>query len=256
MLGLQRSMIFPRAYAEPLADGGASVPGLERLEVESEEGIVEAYFLPGDGVNAGAPGPAVVFAHGNAELIDYWTSDLEPYRRMGVSVLLPEFRGYGRSAGSPSQEAIHSDFVAFYDQLVARDDVDGARVVFHGRSLGGGAVCSLATERPPEAMILQSAFESVPKIARRYLVPRFLIRDPFDNLRAIGSLQPKLLVVHGRNDTIIPFSHGQSLAAAAQGARLVAYDAGHNDCPPRHQMDDYWSEVRRFVIEAGIIDGD
>jgi len=254
VLGFQRSMLFPRAYAEPLADGGASVPGLERLEVQSEEGTVEAYFLPGDGVNSDAPGPAVIFAHGNAELIDYWTSDLEPYRRMGVSVLLPEFRGYGRSAGSPSEDAIHSDFVAFYDLLVARDDVDAARVVFHGRSLGGGAACSLATARPPRAMILQSAFESVPKIARRYFVPRFLVLDPFDNLDAIRTVQPKLLVVHGRNDTIIPFSHGQSLAAAAQDARLVAYDAGHNDCPPRHQMRDYWEEVRLFLVEANIID--
>ena len=70
----------------------------------------------------------------------------------------------------------------------------------------------------------------------------------------IRSLQPKLLVVHGRDDTIIPFSHGQSLVAAAQDARLVAYDAGHNDCPPRHRLGHYWEEVRRFLVEASIID--
>lgn len=249
-------MIFPRGYAQPLADGGASVPGLERLEVTSDEGPVEAYFLPGEGVSARSPGPVVVFAHGNAELIDYWTTDLDPYRRLGVSVFLPEFRGYGRSAGSPSEDSIRSDYVAFYDQLITRDDVDPERIVFHGRSLGGGAACALARERAPAAMILQSSFESVAKIARRFFVPRFLVRDPFDNLGAIRALEPKLLVIHGRRDVTIPFSHGEALAAASPRARLVAYDAGHNDCPPRNETANYWHEIKVFLVDAGIIDAD
>src|SRR5688572_30832441 len=127
--------------ADPRA--GEGIAGLERLHV----GPVEGWFLPAYGVAAGRPGPAVIFAHGNAEIIDPYALELEPYRRMGVSVLLPEFRGYGRSGGEPSEEGITDDFVAFHDLLAARPDVDPSRIVFHGRSLGGGVVCALAARR-------------------------------------------------------------------------------------------------------------
>jgi fermentation-respiration switch protein FrsA (DUF1100 family) len=225
------------------------------MEIESADGPVEAYFLPGDGVDAEAPGPVVVFGHGNAELIDHWTEELAPYRRMGVGVFLPEYRGYGRSAGDPSEDGIVSDFVEFREQLVARPDVDASRIVYHGRSLGGGVVCSLARTHPPNAMILQSTFESVPAVARRYLVPRFLILDPFDNLEVVRSLDAPLLVIHGRRDVTIPFAHGRTLATAARNGRLVAYDAGHNDCPPPRDAGAYWDEIRGFLAEAGILSG-
>jgi hypothetical protein len=196
----------------------------------------------------------VIFAHGNAELIDYWTEELSPYREMGVSVFLPEYRGYGRSAGSPSEQAIRSDYLAFHELLLARPEVDPSRVVYHGRSLGGGAVCSLASERPPAAMILQSTFESVPAVAARWLVPSFLILDPFDNLSVVQDLDAKLLVFHGRADATIPFDHGRTLANAARDGRLVAYDGvGHNDCPPRERMDHYWGEIESFLEEAEIL---
>jgi hypothetical protein len=170
-------------------------------------------------------------------------------------VFLPEYRGYGRSAGAPSEAAIVEDFVEFHERLVARPDVDASRIVYHGRSLGGGAVCSLARVRPPAAMILQSTFESVPAVARRYLVPRFLVLDPFDNLEVVRSMDARLLVIHGRRDTTIPFAHGRTLSSAARNGRLVAYDAGHNDCPPRGQVTEYWEEIRRFLVDAEIITG-
>ncbi len=253
VLALQRSMLFPRSFALPRPDGGANVEGLSRLEIESDQGPVEAYFLPGRGVDAAHPGPVVLFAHGNAELIDYWTEELAPYREMGVSVFLPEYRGYGRSAGSPSESAIHEDFLAFHALLVERPDVDASRLVYHGRSLGGGAVCALAADRPPAAMVLQSTFESIPAVAAQWLIPSFLILDQFDNLSVVRDLDAKLLVVHGRADQTIPFSHGRTLATAARDARFVAYDAGHNDCPPAREMDDYWERIRALLVDAEIL---
>src|SRR5690606_34255575 len=107
-----------------------------------KEGRVEAWLLPGDGVSAERPGPAVVFAHGNAELIDHWPGALARYRRLGVSVVLPEYRGYGRSAGRPSESAIRDDLRALHARLSSHPMVDVTRLVYHGRSLGGGAVCT------------------------------------------------------------------------------------------------------------------
>jgi pimeloyl-ACP methyl ester carboxylesterase len=248
---LQRLVLFPRFALRAEPDAGAGVPGLERMWHDSTEGRVEAWFLPGDGVSAAAPGPAVVFAHGNGELIEHWPELLSPYRRMGVSVLLPEYRGYGRSAGAPSEEAIREDFLAFYARLVARPDVDPRRVVLHGRSLGGGAVCALAERHAPAALILMSTFTSVADVARAWLVPGSLITDRFDSLPIVRRLDCPILVVHGRRDRVVPFAHGRTLAEASRRGRLVPFDADHNDCPP--DWAPFWREVAAFLGEAGVL---
>ena len=102
-------------------------------------------------------------------------------------------------------------FTRAYDKLAARPDVDPARIVFFGRSLGGGAVCDLAAKRPAAALILMSCFTSVRSFAIRYLAPSFLIRDPFDNLAVVRDFSGPVLVIHGDADTIVPFQFGQRL---------------------------------------------
>ena len=219
--------------------------------VESPEGPVEGWFLPGHGASAEKPGPAALFAHGNAELIDDWPEMMEGYRRLGVSVLLAEYRGYGRSAGAPSQDAITADFTAFHDWLLERPEVDSKRLILHGRSLGGGAVCALAALRKPAAMVLQSTFISVPAVARRFLIPGFLILDSFDNQAVVSTLEAPILLVHGQRDELIPYGHAVSLHEAAQDSQLVTYEAGHNDCPPSWL--DFWKRVENFLEQAEIL---
>lgn len=251
MLGLQRLFVFPRFACVARPSAGAGVVGLERLHIDVPDGRVEAWLLPGRGVSHEAKGPAVVFAHGNAELIDDWPELLESYRRLGISVLLPEYRGYGRSAGEPSEAAITGDFVRFYDLLVARPEIDADRVVFHGRSIGGGVVCALARHRMPAALVLQSTFTSIADIARRWLVPSSLILDPFDNAAVIEALDVPVLIVHGRRDRLIPISHAETLARVARRGRLTTYDADHNDCPPDWGV--FFRDVRAFLADAGIV---
>ncbi|HEV8323472.1 MAG TPA: alpha/beta hydrolase [Myxococcota bacterium] len=251
VLALQRLFTFPRYAVRAAPDAGAGVAGLERWWLDTDEGRVEAWFLPGRGAAPGAPAPIAVFTHGNGELIDYWAEPLAPYRAMGVSVLLPEYRGYGRSAGSPSEAAITADLVAFLDRAVARADVDPARVVLHGRSIGGGAACALAARRRPAALILQSTFTSLADVMRRFFVPRALVLDPFDSLAVVRSLDVPTLVVHGRHDALIPVAHAEALARAAPRARLVLYDGGHNDTPP--DWAPLWGEIHAFLAEAGIL---
>ncbi|MEE9212199.1 MAG: alpha/beta hydrolase [Phycisphaeraceae bacterium] len=247
---LQRRLLFPRHMIWPPGDVPGPPPGVEAIWIDSPRGPVEAWFMPGDAVCAESPGPAVIFAHGNAELIDHYADDFQPYRRLGVSVLLVEFRGYGRSAGSPSQRAITEDFVRFHGVLAARPDVDTNRLVYHGRSVGGGAVCALASTRPPAAMILQSAFTSVADIARRLLVPRVLVLDPFDNRKVVSQLDCPTLILHGRQDRIIDFAHAEALHAAAPRSTLIGYDCGHNDEPPQ---DLYWHAIEQFLRDSGVL---
>jgi hypothetical protein len=231
-----------------------AAPDLKTLEIEplwleTSFGKVEAWYRPP--MSAEKPSAAVIFGHGNGELIDYWPQELSRFAKMGVGLLLVEYPGYGRSAGSPSQESISETFTLAYDRLAARQDVDPARIVLFGRSLGGGAVCDLALKRPSVALILMSCFKSVSAFAARYLAPAFLIRDPFDNLSAVRQYPGPVLVIHGSFDEVVPISHGRELDAAARNAKMVVYAAGHNDCPPDWAV--FWRDAEAFLRDNGIL---
>jgi hypothetical protein len=250
---MQRSVLFPRGQIPkpPEREPSVNIAGLEKILLKTDYGKIEAWFLPPIHGRQALPAPAVIFGHGNAELIDFWPQALKNFNQMGIGLLLVEYPGYGRSAGTPSQQSIARTFVAAYDALVSRKDVDRSRIVLFGRSLGGGAVCDLALQRPSAALILMSSFTSVSAMAAKFLVPKFLVRDPFDNLKAVKSYPGPILVIHGRNDRIIPFVHGTRLHAAAKDGTLIAYEAGHNDCPP--DWSQFWKDLALFLADHKII---
>jgi pimeloyl-ACP methyl ester carboxylesterase len=245
-----RDALFPGHLRSPDPYALRGIIGLERWTRAIGDETVEALWLP-----ARAPGrrPAVLFAHGNAELVEDWPDALDPLRTMGLHVLLPELRGYGRSGGEPSQDAVVDDFAYFRSRLVARDDVDPDRLVYIGRSLGGGVACALALRAPPRALVLLSTFSSARAMLRRYLVPGFLVDDPFDNLSAVAAMKSPVWVVHGTRDDLVPPSHARALVRAAPDGRLTLYDAGHNDCPP--DFGAFFDELRAFLVTAGVLDG-
>ncbi len=247
---LQRRVLFPRQMTEPV-EGADGFPGLEKVWLDTDQGKVETWFVPGKGVDAQHPGPMVFFAHGNGELIDYWPLVIQQYQKMGVSTALVEYRGYGRSAGSPSQAAITEDYVKAYERLSQRLEVDRSRIVYHGRSVGSGIVSALAAEHPPAAMILQSPFTAVSDIMLHYGIPPFLCLDPFDNKPVVRSLDRPILLMHGRQDTIIPISHSRKLLKLARNGRLIEYDCGHNDFPMETKR--YWSDIEAFLQENKIL---
>lgn len=240
-VGLQRRVIYPRPWA-PI--GLPGVAGLERWTL-GPSAEVEAFFLPPRAASGGLH-PAIIFAHGNGELIDMWAPAFEVPRSWGVAVLLVEYPGYGRSGGAPSESSIRSVFRAAYDRLAARDDVDGARIFGYGRSLGGGAVCNLARDRELAALMLESTFTSLAPLAARMLVPKWMLLDRFDNLEAVRGFERPVLILHGRDDTLIPSSHAALLHAAAPQSELHLLPCGHNDCPQS------WDLIGDFLRRAGV----
>jgi pimeloyl-ACP methyl ester carboxylesterase len=240
----QRSVLYPGATRRTAPAGPPPMEGLERLWLDTSVGKVEAWRLAPAGDSPG-PKPAVVYFHGNGELIDDWPRMTGGLRERGFHVLLVEYPGYGRSEGKPGQGPITEAALAAWDSLVARDDVDPRRIVAYGRSLGGGAACRLAAERPVAALALTSAFTSVRDFARGYLLPGFLVKDPFDNVAVVREFDGPVLVTHGRLDATIPHRHGRRLAAAAKHGRLVSLDCAHNDCPPDFEA--HWDDVAGLV---------
>lgn len=247
----QDKLLYPGAGA-PLADVGPSPTGIESLWIEPEPGVrVEAWLVPGRGCSAESPGPAVIITHGNYEVIDQGLWHARHYAALGVSALLVEFRGYGRSTGTPTENGITADMVAFHDLLAGRPDVDAKRIVIHGRSIGGGAAAQLAVRRTPAALILQSTFTSIDALASRYLAPPPLIRDHWRTDAVVAKFDRPLLLLHGRSDEIIPAANSQRLHALSRGAELRLLDGSHNHFPVDEA--EYWDVIEAFLTRSGVI---
>ncbi|MFM9958491.1 MAG: alpha/beta hydrolase [Phycisphaerales bacterium] len=254
----QTSLIFPRHMTGPgLSD--AEVPAfVERWWVSpapsDAPGVkVEAWFILGDGRSATSPGPAVVLLHGNGELIDDNLQTAEMYRRMGISVLMPEYRGYGRSGGTPGQRVITGDLLKFHAMLLARSEVDASRLIYHGESLGTGFASVLAGERPPRVVILNSPFKSVASMAARFLVPGFLVRSPLRSDEVLAKDIAPVLIFHGVYDHVVPIEQGRALAKVTPRAVFVELDCGHNDLPPSWPA--YRERIAVFLEEYGVTGG-
>jgi pimeloyl-ACP methyl ester carboxylesterase len=240
MLGL-RWILFPTYIMPPAPPAPEFGTDVTPMPIVESTGSVEAYLFTPPKVTPDQPRPAVVIAHGNAELIDSMIPLARNLQNMGLFVLLPEYRGYGRSPGSPSQTNITADFIHLHDQLAKVPGVDPARIIFIGRSIGTGVVCSLAQHRKPAALVLISPFRSIGVMAERYLIPSWMIlSNRFDNEATVAAFDGPLMVLHGRHDTLIPFSHGEHLAGLSQRATLIPLDSNHNDVP---------LETRHFAAE-------
>lgn len=240
----QRKLIFPGSYVVA-GSRGPEAAGGERIWLETG---AEAWLLPGRG--ASARGPLLLYAHGNGELIDHWADEFEPARSRGIAALLVEYPGYGRSGGAPSERSIRATMAAAFDYARGRG-FPAEHIVGWGRSLGGGAVCALAEERPLAALVLESTFSSVVSMAQRLGLPaalaRVLVRDPFDNAAVLRAFRGPVLLLHGARDEMIPAAEAKALHAEVPGADLLWLPCGHNDCPRP------WPAVLRFLGAQGLL---
>lgn len=174
------------------------------------------------------PSYTILFAHGNAEDLGNITPVLQKLYSLGFSVFAYDYRGYGTSQGSPSEGNAYRDIDTAYNYLTQMLRIPSERIIVYGRSVGGGSAVDLAARKAFGGLILESSFTS----AFRVIVPfPILPFDKFPNIDKIGRVSCPVLVIHGKADDTIPFSHGEKLfAAAGQPKRyLWVDDAGHND---------------------------
>lgn len=237
-----RKMLFPAPGAQE-ADPAKLDANMEVIALPSG---TEAFLLsPTQNINDKAP--LIVFTHGNGELIDSWVHQFDEPRNWGFAVLLVEYPGYGRSPGTPSQKTITRTMSEVQTWVGKRVDIDPNGIVAYGRSLGGGAATIFADQGRTAAIILESTFSSVSKIAKSMGAPAFLIRDPFDSLSVVRKYKKPILIIHGTEDRVIPFVHAEELRDAAKNATFIQLECGHNDCPSQ------WSAIRKFLTASGVL---
>ena len=214
-------------YGDP-ADVGLAFTDL-RVPTEDGERL-HGWWIP---ARAAPARGHVLFFHGNAGNVSHRLDHARALTVAGLDVLLLDYRGYGRSTGRPSEEGLHRDARAARAALVAGGQVDPARLVYMGESLGGAVALRLALEEAPLACVLQSTFTSLRDVARQHYPAALsaLAGDAYPNRERIARLQAPVLILHGEVDEIVPVSHAEALFEAAREPRRlhIVPGAGHND---------------------------
>ena len=240
----QRYFLFPLASPQHVPFRTV-LPDYARLvELPASFGKVRAVFLRGPDGKA----PAILYTHGNGEVIDQHVRNFDAIRAMGFHVLLLEYPGYNGADGEPGYDSVVEAATTAYDWLAAQPEVDGTRIVTMGKSLGGAPAAALTGVRPVRAVVLQSTFAAVATFAAQFGLPAFIVRDPFDSASRLRDFAGPVLITHGRRDEVIPFAHGEALAAAARAPVTRWYDCGHNDCP--YDGAEYFALLRGFLVGA------
>ena len=200
----------------------------EDVSIEAADGVkLHGWFI------VGASPHVLLFFHGNAGNISHRLDSIRQFQNLGLSVLIIDYRGYGQSGGRTTEAGIYRDADAAWRYLTETRGVLPDNVVIFGRSLGGSVAARLATQQQPLALIVESSFTSVPDIAQEHypwLPARWLSRLSHATADYIREARCPVLVVHSRDDEIIPFHHGQAIFAAAPEPRtLLTLRGSHNN---------------------------
>ncbi len=189
---------------------------------------LHGWFVP-----ARQPRSTVLLLHGNAGNISHRMEYLLMFYRLGYSTFIFDYRGYGKSGGSPSEEGTYRDAQAAWKYLTGIREADPRRIVLLGESLGGAVAAWLASRHKPGALVLASTFTSVPDMGAEvypFLPVRLLSRYGYNAREYLRSVNSPVLVAHSRDDDIVPYRHGQALFAAAREPKaFLEMRGGHND---------------------------
>ena len=222
---LYLSNVPGRALAMTPADAGFEY---QDVAIETADGVtLHGWFI------AGQSSRVLLFFHGNAGNISHRLDSIGQFRALGLSVLIIDYRGYGQSAGRTTESGIYRDAAAAWRYLIDDRGIVASDIIVFGRSLGASVASHLAARRQPLALIVESAFTSVPDIAQDlypWLPARWLSRLRHATREHVRDVRCPVLVIHSRDDEIIPFQHGESIFASANEPRTLLQLRGtHND---------------------------
>jgi len=193
----------------------------------ADEVTVHGWFV------AGRSSQVLLFFHGNAGNISHRLDSIRQFFDLGLSVLIIDYRGYGQSGGKTTESGIYRDADAAWRYLTDDRGISTSDIIVFGRSLGASVASHLAAQHQPLALIVESSFTSVPDIAAElypWLPARWLSRFRHATRDYIRDVRCPVLVVHSRDDEIIPYHHGEQIYAAANEPRtLLTLRGSHND---------------------------
>lgn len=242
LAGLEHGVLY---HPVKFPEGNWKPSGLkfEDAWFSSNDGTkLHGWFLPHK-----KPRGVALFAHGNAGNVSDWTETLRALRdRHQLTVLGFDYRGYGRSAGEPTEHGLYEDARAARAWLARRAGVEERDIILIGHSLGGGVMVDLAAKDGARALILSSTFTSLGDVGKLHFpILHHLMYQEFDSISKISRYHGPLLCSHGDADELIPYEQGQKLFVAAnEPKQFVTQRGGKHNSP---QSNDYCKAVDEFL---------
>jgi len=230
----QRNMMyFPQPFA--INTTLSAVPDIQEINVETQDGLsLTAWYKP----PAKDTKPVILFFHGNASHVAMVSPRAVPFVQDGYGVLLAEYRGYSGNPGKPTEEGLYNDGRAYLTWLETQGIARG-RIILFGESLGTGVAVQIGIEHAGlRALVLEAPFTSTVAVAQKhypFLPVAWLMKDRYESIDKIGKITMPLIVVHGTNDTVVPFEQGKALFAVAPDPKtfVTMEGAGHVDLGER-----------------------
>ena len=217
----------------------------EELTIATDDGErISGLFFRNSGENV------ILYFHGNAGDLSGWQFVSEDFTSLGFNFMIIDYRGYGKSTGSISEQGLYKDADAAYNYLIEKG-FQPENIIIYGRSIGSGVAVDLASRRKAKGLVLESPFSSFVKLANEkfpLFLPSLYLRYRFDNIRKINDVKSPVIFLHGTDDTLIPSSHSQALFDRFNGTKkMILVDKGaHNDL---HAFDQY-----KDFLRVGLVD--
>ncbi|WP_405226748.1 alpha/beta hydrolase [Lentisalinibacter sediminis] len=222
----------------------------EDVQLTADDGVkLHGWFVPA----ADSARGTLLFFHGNAGNISHRLESISQFHGLGLDVLIIDYRGYGQSEGSPSERGTYRDAEAAWQYLTEERGVAPSRMVVFGRSVGGAVGAWLAANREAGALIVESSFSSLPALAGElywFLPVRWLSRFRYPTAEYVAAADCPVLVIHSREDDIVPFHHGRAIyESAGEPRRFLELSGPHNGA---HVLSEerYLDGLREFLATA------
>jgi len=223
--------------------------GLEYEDLYFESGDKEkinAWFLPASDTTEN--NKVVLFCHGNAGNISHRMETVEYILGLSASIMLFDYRGFGKSVGAPGEEEVYQDALVCYNWLIDKKNFSPDQIIIFGRSLGGAVAVDLASKVPCGGVIVESSFTSAKDMAK-VMIPMFpinlILKYKLNSIDKISNVKCPVLVTHSTEDDMIPYKMGEELFnAAGKPRKFIILSGNHNE---RYYFND--SNYRNALIE-------
>lgn len=197
----------------------------------------------------------LIFFHGNAGNIGGRLGKIDLFHKIGITVLIIDYRGYGNSEGYPTEKGIYNDATAAYDYLLQRDDMRGQNIISYGASLGGAVAIDLAVKRPVSCVIVDSTFSSATDMAKRIypFIPSFLMKTKMDSISKIKNISAPILFIHSVEDQTVPFALGRKLYDAALKPKEFIEIIGTHTDGHIYDEEKIKNGIKAFLVHQNLI---
>ena len=246
MLFEDRFIYFPSKYPEGAWDVerlgaglGAASPKIEDVWMRAADGVrLHGWYCTpqqtgGEDSSLISNRMTLLWFHGNAGNLSHRYPVIEKLLEQKVAVFIIDYRGYGRSEGSPSEEGLYMDARAAWDYLLGERKISPGNIILFGDSLGGAIAIDLATKVDPAGLIVQSTFTSIKDMAAQVMpfLPGFILRTKMDSINKIARVRSSKLFIHSPADEMVPYRFGRQLYDAASPPKRFyeVKGASHNE---------------------------